>query len=73
MYSNHDWKGFNLIFHSIHSNVFFGTWFCVEKNKHKVKLHLAYTSKNVTDNATGINWMSRTLSLQNFLNDARQL
>ena len=27
----------------------------------------------MTDNATGKNWMSKTLSLQNFLSDARQL
>ena len=39
----------------------------------EAKLHFAYTSKNMTDNATGKNWMSKTLSLQNFLKDERQL
>ena len=35
----------------------------------EAKLHFAYTSKNknLTDNATGKNWMSKTLSLQKFL------
>ena len=27
----------------------------------------------MTDKATGKNWMSKNLSLQNFINDARQL
>ena len=39
----------------------------------ETKLHFAYTSKNMTDNATGKNWMSKTFSLQNFLSDSRQL
>ena len=36
----------------------------------EAKLHL---SKNMTDNATWKNQMSKTLSLQNFLSGARQL
>ena len=36
-------------------------------------LHFAYTSKNMAENATGKNWMTKTLSLRNFLSDARQL
>ena len=36
-------------------------------------MHFAYTSNNMTDNATGKNLMSKTLSLQIFLSDARQL
>ena len=39
----------------------------------EAKLHFAYASKNVTNNATGKNWMSKTLSLQNFLSNARQI
>ena len=39
----------------------------------EAKWHYAYTSKNMTDNATGKNWMSKSLSLQNFLSDASQL
>ena len=39
----------------------------------EAKLHFPYTSKNMNDNATVKNWMSETLSLQNFLSDARQL
>ena len=35
----------------------------------EAKLRFAYTSKNMTDNATGKNWMS----LQNFVSHARQL
>ena len=47
----------------------------IKKNKvnTEAKLHFAYTSKNMTDNATGKNWMSKTLSLQSFSGDARQL
>ena len=33
----------------------------------------SYTCKNMTNNAPVKNWMSKTLSLQNFLSDARQL
>ena len=51
--------------------------FLHEKDLHifdtEAKLHFAYTSKNLTDNDTGKNWMSKTLSLKSFLNDARQL
>ena len=39
----------------------------------ETKLHFAYTSKNMSNNATGKNWMSKTLSLQSFLSDARHL
>ena len=39
----------------------------------EAKLHFAYTSKNMTDKATGKNWMRKTSILQNFLSDARQL
>ena len=39
----------------------------------EAKLHLAFTSKNMTDNATGKKWMNKTKSLKNFLSDARQL
>ena len=35
------------------------------------KLHFAYTSKNMTDNDIGKNWMSKTLSLKNFLIEPR--
>ena len=41
--------------------------------KTEAKLNFAYTSKNMTDNATGKNWRSKTLSEQNFLEDLRQL
>ena len=37
----------------------------------KAKLHFAYTSKNMTNDETGKNWMSKTLSLKSFLNDPR--
>ena len=39
----------------------------------EAKLHFAYTSKNMTDNAILKNWISKSSSLQNFLIDARQL
>ena len=44
-----------------------------ENSYTEAKLHFAYTSKIMTDNATGKNWMSKTFSLQNFASDARQL
>ena len=39
----------------------------------EAKLHFEYTSKNITDNATGKNWMSKSLRLENFLSNAHQL
>ena len=52
---------------------FFNSNMMVNKFFTQAKLHFAYTSKNMTDNAAGKNQMSKTLSLQNFLSDARQL
>ena len=44
---------------------------CVRVNlEHRGEKALRIHKQNMTNNATGKNWMSKTLSLQKFLNDA---